>query len=55
MPDLQLHIVVAIPLVGILTNTGLFLHLNRTIDTLFAGLESKVDSRSDAWTRYSIR
>jgi hypothetical protein len=32
MTDLQLYILVAIPLVGILTNTGLFLHLSSRLD-----------------------
>ncbi len=43
--DLQLYILVAIPLVGILANTGLFIHLSGTMNTRFAGLESKMDSR----------
>jgi hypothetical protein len=45
MTDLQLYILVAIPLVGILANTGLFIHLGSTMNTRFAALESKVDSR----------
>ncbi len=45
MTDLQLYILVAIPLVGILANTGLFIHLSGTMNTRFAGLESKMDSR----------
>ena len=45
MTDLQLYILVAIPLVGILANTGLFIHLSSTVNTRFAALESKVDSR----------
>ena len=45
MTDLQLHILVAIPLVGILANTGLFIHLSGTMNTRFAGLESKMESR----------
>ena len=32
MTDLQLHILVAIPLVGILSNTALFLHLSTRIN-----------------------
>jgi hypothetical protein len=32
MTDLQLYILVAIPLVGILSNTGLFLHLSSRLD-----------------------
>jgi hypothetical protein len=42
---LQFYILVATPLVGILTNTSLFIHLSGTMNTRFAGLESKVDSR----------
>jgi hypothetical protein len=34
-----------IPLVGILTNTGLFIHLSGTMNLRFATLESKVESR----------
>ena len=45
MTDLQLYILVAIPLVGILANTGLFIHLSGTMNLRFAALESKVDSR----------
>lgn len=32
MTDLQLYILVAIPLVGILANTGLFIHLSSRMD-----------------------
>jgi hypothetical protein len=45
MTDLQLYILVAIPLVGILANTGLFIHLSATMNARFVALESKVDSR----------
>jgi hypothetical protein len=45
MTDLQLYILVAIPLVGILANTGLFIHLSSTMNMRFAALESKMDSR----------
>jgi len=45
MTDLQLYILVAIPLVGILANTGLFIHLSGTMNTRFAELESKMESR----------
>ena len=47
MTDLQLYILVAIPLVGILANTGLFIHLSGTMNTRFASLESRFDSRFD--------
>jgi hypothetical protein len=36
---------VAIPLVGILANTGLFIHLSGTMNLRFAALGSKVDFR----------
>ena len=45
MTDLQLYILVAIPLVGILANTGSFIHLSGAVNTRFAGLESKMESR----------
>jgi hypothetical protein len=45
MTDLQLYILVAIPLVGILANTALFIHLSATMNLRFAGLEAKVDAR----------
>jgi hypothetical protein len=45
MTDLQLYILVAIPLVGILANTGLFIRLSGTMNARFAGLESKMESR----------
>lgn len=45
MTDLQLYILAAIPLVGILGNTGLFIHLSGTMNLRFAALESKMDSR----------
>jgi hypothetical protein len=32
MTDLQLYILVAIPLAGILANTGLFLHVSSRVD-----------------------
>jgi hypothetical protein len=36
---------VALPLVGILANTGLFIHLSSTMSLGFAALESKMESR----------
>jgi len=45
MTDLQLYILVAIPLVGILANTGSFVHLSSTMSLRFAALESKMESR----------
>ena len=44
MTDPQFYILVAIPLVGILANTGLYIHLSGTMNTRFAGLESQMDS-----------
>jgi len=43
--NLQFYILVAIPLVGILTNAGLFIHLRGTMNARFAALESRMDSR----------
>jgi hypothetical protein len=48
MTDLQLYILVAIPLVGILANTGLFIHLSSTMSLRFAAFGAKVDSRFTA-------
>ena len=47
MTDLQFHILVAIPLAGIVGNTGLFIRLSGVMNTRFARLESKVDSGLD--------
>ena len=47
MTDVQLHILVAVPLVGILANTGLYIHLNGTMNTRFAALEARFDARFD--------
>lgn len=44
MTELQLYILVAIPLVGILANTGLCIHLSSTMSLRFGALESKVDA-----------
>ena len=43
--SLQFCILVAIPLVGILANTALVIHLSGTMNTRFAGFESKMESR----------
>lgn len=48
MTDLQLYILVAIPLVGILANTALFVNLATRMDTRFASLEAKVDTRIES-------
>ncbi len=47
MTDLQLYILVAIPLVGILANTGLFIHLNGSMNARFLALEARFDTRFD--------
>jgi hypothetical protein len=44
MTDLQLYILVAIPLVGILTNTGLFIHLSGTMNTRFERMDARFDT-----------
>ena len=43
MTDLQLYILVAIPLVGILANTGLFVHLNTSMNARFAAMDARID------------
>jgi hypothetical protein len=45
--NLQFCILVAIPLVGVLANTGLYIHLSGTMNKRFAGLESKMESGFD--------
>jgi hypothetical protein len=43
MTDSQLYILVAIPLVGILANTGLFVHLSTRIEHLSDRMEGKFE------------
>jgi hypothetical protein len=43
MTELQLCILVAIPLVGILTNTGLFLHVSGRVDRLAERIDARFD------------
>lgn len=43
MTDLQLYILVAIPLVGILANTGLFLHVSSRVDRLAERMDARFD------------
>jgi hypothetical protein len=43
MTDIQLYILVAIPLVGILANTGLFLHVSGRVDRLAERMDSRFD------------
>ena len=50
MTDLQLYILVAIPLVGILANTGLFLHVSGRVDRMgerVGRLSERMDARFD--------
>jgi Flp pilus assembly protein TadB len=47
LTDVQLYILVAIPLVGILTNTGLFLHLSTRFDRRFERLEDELRTFKD--------
>jgi hypothetical protein len=44
LSNLQFCILVAIPLVGILANTALFIHLSGTMNRGFARLESKMET-----------
>jgi hypothetical protein len=39
----QLYMLVAIPLVGILTNTGLFLHVSGRVDRLAERMDARFD------------
>lgn len=55
MTDLQLYILVAIPLVGILANTGLFIHLSGTMNTRFATMESRFESMESRFTSLESR
>ena len=50
MTDLQLYILVAIPLVGILANTGLFLHVSGRVDRMGERVDrlgERMDARFD--------
>ena len=50
MTDLQLYILVAIPLVGILANTALYIHLNSTMNARFERVDARfehMDARFD--------
>lgn len=55
MTDLQLYILVAIPFVGILANTGLFIQLNSTMNTRFDTLMGKVIDIDNRLTRVEER
>jgi hypothetical protein len=43
LTELQLYILVAIPLVGIFTNTGLFLHVSGRVDRLAERMDARFD------------
>jgi hypothetical protein len=43
MTEVQLYILVAIPLVGILANTGLFLHVSGGVDRLAERMDARFD------------
>jgi hypothetical protein len=50
MTDLQLYILATIPLVGILANTGLFIHLSSTMNARFGQMDARferIDARFD--------
>jgi hypothetical protein len=44
MTDIQFYVVVAIPILGILTNTALFIHCSSRIDALGVRLDARIDS-----------
>jgi hypothetical protein len=54
MTDLQLYILVAIPLVGILANTGLFLHLSSRIDRVADSIHADMKDLNKAMTALEI-
>jgi len=54
MTDLQLYILVAIPLVGILSNTGLFLHLSTRLDKRMDSMQEDMKSLNRAMTALEI-
>lgn len=54
MTDLQLYILVAIPLVGILSNTGLFLHLSTRIDSRLDRMQNDMKDLNKAMTALEI-
>ncbi len=43
MTDLQMYILVAIPLVGIVSNTALYVHLSSRMGTRFVSVETRLD------------
>ena len=44
MTDIQLYILVAIPLVGILSNTALFIHISGRVDRLSDRIDTSIAS-----------
>lgn len=48
MTDLQLYILVAIPLVGILSNTALFIHVSSRVDRLAEGMREDLKAINSA-------
>jgi hypothetical protein len=55
MTDLQLYILVAIPLVGILANTGLFIHLSSTMNSRFEHIEARFEHMEARFERVDQR
>ncbi len=54
MTDLQLYILVAIPLAGILSNTALFIHLSSSLGSRMDGLQSDMKDLYRALTALEI-
>jgi hypothetical protein len=54
MTDLQLYILVAIPLVGILSNTGLFLHLSGRMDRLAERVHDDMENLNISMTALEV-
>lgn len=54
MTDLQLYILVAIPLVGILSNTALFLHLSTRIDHRLDLMQGDMKDLNKAMTAIEV-
>ena len=54
MTDLQLYVLVAIPLVGILSNTALFLHLSTRLDGRLNLIQGDMKDLNKAMTSLEI-
>ncbi len=54
MTDLQLYILVAIPLVGIVANTALFVHLSSTMNTRFESIHADMKDLNKTMTALEI-